>query len=170
MRSPSVSASPLVRQILGNLSRAQTSTVQEHERSALMLLLLSGLSNLRISITTAYTWAKAKRWRDRWLSYEKAFEEIEGREKKYHMEHDLEEKIKECLSDAPRSGSPGKFTAEQYCQILGVSLEDPKLSQRPITEWTIDELQDEVQLRGIVSSISRSHLGAFFKRSQGETA
>ena len=95
---------------------------------------------------------------------------VEGREKKEGMAHDLEQKIRECLCDAPRLGGQAKITAEQYCQILGVSPELPSLSGRPISQWTLDELVDEVQKRGIVKSISRSHLGSFLKRKRGEAA
>lgn len=157
----------LVGQILEKICRSQTSSVQEVERSKLILLLLEGHSNLKIAQNGAYSWAKAKRWRFRWLSYEGAFCEIEGREKKYHMENDLEKKVRECLSDAPRSGGPCKFSAEQYCQILGVALEPPDLSGRPVSQWSLSELADEVQKRGIVVSISRSQLGDFLKGERG---
>lgn len=169
MASKKIQCSPLARTILEKISRSKTSSVQEADRAELALLLLDGQSNLKISKTSTHGWGKAKRWRERWLLYEKAFAEIEGRENKYHMEHDLEQKVRECLRDAPRSGSPGKFTAEQYCRILGVALEPPKDSGRPITEWTLNELVDEVQKRGIVESISRSQLGAFLKGSRRKT-
>ena len=61
--------------------------------------------------------------------------------------------IRDTLRDAPRSGSPGKFTAEQVTQILAVACEPP-LTGRPITHWTHAELRDEVVKRGIVTSIS----------------
>jgi hypothetical protein len=104
------------------------------------------------------------------LSYEAALSKLEGREENYHLASDLEKKIRECLSDAPRAGGPCKITAEQYCRILGVALEAPELSGRPISQWSLNELVDEVQKRGIVSSISRSQLGAFLKGKRSETA
>jgi putative transposase len=76
---------------------------------------------------------------------------------------ELENAIRDGLSDAPRSGSPGKFTAHDYCQIMGVSLEDPNLSGRPISHWGLTELTQEVIKRGIVNSISRSQVGSFLK-------
>lgn len=130
---------------------------------------MSGQSNRRIAQTTTYTWDKAKRWRDRWLSFEECFSKVESREKQYHLEHDLEKKVRQCLADAPRSGGPSKITGEQYCQILGVSLELPEKSGRPISQWSLNELVDEVKKRGIVSSISRSHLGAFLKGKRSKT-
>lgn len=82
-------------------------------------------------------------------------------EKKLHTV--LLAKIHEALKDSPRPGSPGKFTAEDYCRIMGVALEDPSQSGLPITHWTLTELRSEVIKRGIVTSISRAQLGNFLK-------
>ncbi len=170
MQSPGIQATALQKQLLIKISRQSTSSVREVERSKIILLLLEGQSSLQVKRAVGCCWEKAQQWRYRWLSYETVFSEVEGREKKEGMEHDLEQKIRECLCDAPRAGGPSKITAEQYCQILGVSLELPQLSGRPISQWTLDELVDEVQKRGIVSHISRSHLGDFLKRKRGEAA
>ena len=72
----------------------------------------------------------------------------------------LRRAIEEVLSDAPRSGSTGTFTAEQVTQILAVACEPPELSGRPIDRWTHRELADEVVLRGIVPCISVSQVGS----------
>lgn len=77
----------------------------------------------------------------------------------------LREAVRETLRDAPRSGSPGTFTAEQITQILAVACEDPALSDRPITHWTHRELRDEVIGRGIVQSISESRIGHFLREA-----
>lgn len=170
MRSPTLQATELQKQILEKISRQTTSSVREVERSNLVLLLLAGHSNLEIENNFGYSWEKAKRWRYRWLSYEAVFLKLEQRDKKEGIEHDLEQKIRECLSDGPRQGRPSRLTAEQYCQILGVALEVPADSGRPISQWTLNELLDEVLKRGIVDRISRSQLGNFLKRRRGETA
>jgi len=75
----------------------------------------------------------------------------------------LPEAIKEVLSDAPRSGAPCKFTAEQVTQILAVACEPPADSDRSVTHWTAAELGDEVVKRGIVESISARQVGRFLK-------
>ena len=74
--------------------------------------------------------------------------------------------IRDALRDAPRSGSPGKFTAEQVTQILAVACEPPAQSGRPITHWTHVELRDEVVKRGIVTSISVSQVGCYLRELQ----
>jgi transposase len=79
--------------------------------------------------------------------------------------HRLREAILEVLADAPRSGSPGKVTAEQVAQILAVACESPKLSGRPITRWTHRELRDEVIKRKIVASLSVAQVGRYLQQA-----
>jgi putative transposase len=78
--------------------------------------------------------------------------------------------IEGLLSDRPRSGSPGKFTAEQVAQILAVACEDPEASGRPVTHWTPRELADEVVKREIVASISARQVGRFLRSGRPEAA
>ena len=170
MQSPELHASDLQKRLLLKISRQTTSSVREVERSKIILRMLEGHSSVRVRKELGFGWEKIQQWRYRWLSFEKVFSEIECRAKQQGMEYDLEQKIRECLCDAPRPGKPSRITAEQYCQILGVALESPALSGRPISQWTLDELVDEVHKRGIVSHISRSHLGSFLKRRRRETA
>jgi putative transposase len=68
------------------------------------------------------------------------------------------------LSDSPRSGWAGKFSAEQVAQIIAVACEPPEKCGRPVTHWTPRELADEVKKRSIVASISVRQVGRFLKR------
>ena len=68
------------------------------------------------------------------------------------------------LSDAPKSGAPAKFGAEQICAIIAIACEPPSASDRPITQWSQQEVADEAMRRGIVDSISQRSVGRFFKR------
>jgi len=70
----------------------------------------------------------------------------------------------ERLSDAPRSGAPGKFSPEQICAIIALACEDPQLSDLPISHWSQSEVARQAVKRGIVSSISHGSVGRFFKR------
>jgi putative transposase len=67
------------------------------------------------------------------------------------------------LDDAPRSGSPGDFSAEQLTQLVSVACESPEDSGRPVTHWSPRELVDEVIKRGIVPHISPRTVGRFLK-------
>lgn len=71
--------------------------------------------------------------------------------------------IIECLSDAPRSGSPGKLTPEQVVGLIAIACEPPENSGRPVTSWTGTELTDESQKRGLVDSISASHVNRILR-------
>ncbi len=64
----------------------------------------------------------------------------------------------------PRSGAPDKFSAEQLCQIIAIACEAPADHGRPITHWTHRELAQVVVEKGIVNSISVSHLGELLKK------
>ena len=46
------------------------------------------------------------------------------------------------LADAPRSGRPDTFTAEQICAVIALACEKPEEHGRPITHWSARELQD----------------------------
>ena len=168
MQSPVLKASALQKSLLEKISRQPTSSVREVERSKILLALLRGYTNGRVEEELGYSWEKAKRWRYRWISFQLSLDEIESKGSEEEVRHELELKIRECLSDAPRAGSPSKFSAYEYCQILGVALEEPALSGRPISEWSLSELKGEVEKRAIVSSISRSQVGSFLKRKRGE--
>jgi putative transposase len=99
-------------------------------------------------------------WRGRWLEATERLAEVEETGDNQALEHAIEE----TLSDEARSGTPPTFSAEQVCQIIAIACEEPKLSGRPITEWTPRELADEVVKREIVSSISTSQVWRFLKR------
>ena len=67
-------------------------------------------------------------------------------------------------------GAPAKFGAEQICGIIAIACEPPSASDRPITQWSQQEVADEAMRRGIVDSISQRSVGRFFKRVGVEAA
>ena len=69
------------------------------------------------------------------------------------------------LSDAPRPGAPGTFTAEQVAAIVAVACESPRLSDRPINRWTHRELRDEVVHRRVVEGIPAAQVGRDLQQS-----
>ena len=99
---------------------------------------------------------KSEKWRRRWQDAWDELTLFECTEPRR-----LRQAIRDTLRDAPRSGSPGKFTAEQVTRILAVACEPPPQSGRPITHWTHAELRDEVVKRGIVTSISVWQVGCY---------
>lgn len=57
------------------------------------------------------------------------------------------------------------MTAEQVAPIVALAGEEPPLSGRPITRWTLDELRDEALKRKIVPTISRAQIGRYRQRA-----
>jgi transposase len=134
-------------------SRTEASCLRQ--RSTIILLAFSGLLNEQIALQVALERHQVGLWRWRWAH---AFDQLVLVECLEGITA-LRQSIRELLADAPRPGTPGKFTAEQLAQIFAVACEPPEKSGRPITYWTPTELADEVIQRGIVASISPRHLG-----------
>jgi putative transposase len=133
-------------------------------RAKIILLADEGLSNQQIADRLEGHRETARRWRDRWaVEVEKLAAVEAGSEDK-----ELGKYILSLLSDQARSGTPSKFTAEQICQIVAISCEEPEEYGRPVTHWTPAELADEAVKQGIVESISARQTGRFLKRSQSQ--
>src|SRR5262249_16915385 len=78
----------------------------------------------------------------------------------------LRKAIEDLLSDEPRPGCPGKFTAEQLTQLIALACEPPAKSGRPMTHWTGKELAEEAIARGIVDSISASQVNRYLREAE----
>jgi len=163
-RAAKVRLSERQKEILETIVRKSTSEQRLVVRAWMVLLGFEGKLNEVIAAELGMCAAQVGQWRRRWAdSWDQliAIECGEGPKA-------LEKGIEELLRDAPRSGSPGKFTAEQVTQILAVACEAPEDSGRPVTHWTPGELADEVQKRGIVESISIRQVGRFLKSGRFE--
>ena len=154
------------KEILEAIVRRSTSEQRLVVRAWIVLLGFEGKLNEVIAGELGVCAAQVGQWRRRWADGWDRLIAVECGE----GPKALEKYIQELLRDAPRSGSPGKFTAEQVTQILAVACEDPEGSGRPVTHWTPSELADEVQKRGIVDSISIRQVGRFLKSGRPETA
>ena len=151
MRKP-ISLHPRVRSILEQMVRERKTPQWLAQRAQIILGLESQRSPTQIGHSAGVNRGTVYRWHDRWNAAAAALERVVAEEP---PRRELASWIrKQTLADAPRSGAPGKFTAEQMVQIVAVALEDPESSQRPITHWTPRELAEEVMQRGIVESIS----------------
>ncbi len=75
----------------------------------------------------------------------------------------LKRAVMEVLRDAHRSGSPGKFSAQQIAEVVSTACEAPRLTGRPIDAWTAREVADEVVQRGIVPAISSARVNDFLR-------
>jgi hypothetical protein len=62
--------------------------------------------------------------------------------------------------------SPGKFEAEQVCQVIALACETPP---EYLSHWTRKELVREIINRGIVEKISATTVGRFLKSGRSST-
>lgn len=148
--------------VLQQIRRSTTTSLRLVQRAGIILLAFSGLLNVDIAHETGRARKQVGLWRRRWQQSFDALVAIEGRE----TQAELRRAIEDVLSDAPRSGWAGTFTAEQVTQILATACEPPEQSGRPIDRWTHRELADEVILRKIVPSISVSQVGRYLAQAE----
>jgi transposase len=146
---------PTVIEILDRLLRRERTSLQQARRIQIVLGVAQGESNAQLARRLCLREETVTRWRDRFATVldelDQPLEELTDR--------DLEHHLLDALKDCPRSGAPGKFTAEQICAIIALALEDPADSGRPISHWSRRELADEAVKRRIAEEISARTVG-----------
>ena len=133
-------------EILDEFSRSRSEPSFLTQRATVILLAFAGLLNEQIGLQVDLERHQVGTWRSRWAE---AFDRLVLVECMEGIAA-LRKAIRGLLADAPRPGSPGKFTAEQLTQIFAVACTKPEDSGRPVTHWTHADLADEVGKRGIV--------------------
>src|SRR5277367_467715 len=146
--------------LLEEFSRSRTLGQCFAQRAMIILLGFSGMLNEEIALQVGLNRIQVGIWRQRWRDAWKALCVWECAEP-----HRLREAILDVLADAPRPGTPAKFTAEQVSQIVALACESPKLSGRAIDHWTLRELRAEAIKRKIVEDISVSQVGRFLQEA-----
>jgi putative transposase len=137
---------PEEREVLEQLVRAHSTAQQLGIRARLILHAADGVA-VRESAREVGVWPKTARyWRRRWR------QAADGRS------------TAERLADAPRSGKPPTYTAEQICAIVAMTCEKPSESGRPISQWSQREIADEAIRRGLVPNVSQRSVGRFLKK------
>jgi putative transposase len=132
------------------ITKSHKSEKQKVLRSQIVLYASRGYSNTKIARELNINIDTARLWRDRWVV-------LQGVE--------LEKlSVEERLEDVPRPGRPPRITQEQMCKIAALACEAPILSERPISQWTGQEIADEVKTRGIVEQISARHASRLIKK------
>jgi hypothetical protein len=142
-------------QILDEFSRSRSVPLFLQQRSTIILLAFAGQRNEQIAPQVDLERHQVGIWRARWAETFDRLVLVECLEGTVA----LRQAIRQLLADAPRAGSPGKFTAEQLARIFATACEDPEKLGYPFTHWTQAELAKEVIKRRIVESISVRHLG-----------
>ena len=152
-KPPRIDLTPAERQALETLVQRPSTPQQLALRGRIVLACATGLNNTQIARQLGISPDAVRLWRRRWLDTAPG-------------DPAAPPPVAARLVDLPRSGSPGRFTAEQCCQLIAMGCEKPAGSERPISHWTPREMAAEAQKRGIVARISRRHVARLLKRGR----
>ena len=149
--------------VLRKLSTATTVAKRLVQRATLILLAFAGLTNQDIASQVGLERHQIGLWRRRW---QRAFNDLVRIECTEDAAAALRHAIEAVLTDEPRPGSPGKFSAEQITLLFALACEPPEQSGLPITHWTGAELAAEAVQRGLVESISPSQVNRLLRQAE----
>lgn len=155
-----IELSPCQKKILEEITRCRLLPHSLIQRATIVMQAAEGKKNKAISADLKVQEETVGMWRKRWIS---AQPELLNYEMKPKM---LRELIEKTLSDAPRSGTPATFTAEQVCLLVALACETPP---EHISTWSRTLLAQEAVKRGIVESISPASIGRFLKSGADKT-
>lgn len=155
------------RQILTKFANARVKSRDLVERSRIVLLCDEGLTNVEQAQRLGVSEQRVRRWRKRWAF---AADRLAEAETAGATLAEVRAHVEQVLSDAPKTGAPPKFSAEQIAQLIALACEAPEDSGLPVTHWTPAELAKEARKRGIVESISARHLDRLLKRGRASSA
>lgn len=150
-------------EILRALARQHTAPQRLARRVRIILAAAAGLGLTETAQRLGISLSTVQIWRERWL------QASEGLAALGDDPEALTTAITETLSDAPRSGTPVSFSADEVAQIIALACEEPTRYGREVSHWTPAELAEEAVKQGIVSSISPRSVGRFFKRGRAQT-
>jgi len=124
--------------------------------------MLAGANNTSAAAALSLHRDTARGWRQRWLEATARLHQAEA-----HISLEADKTmlavVQEILSDGPRSGTPGTFSAEQIVGLVAIACEDPRASGYPLSHWTPSQIAREAITRQLVSTISARSVGRFLK-------
>lgn len=109
-----------------------------------------------------------RRWRSRFREHREAlsvYEKSEGLP--LVTDKELITKIKEILSDSPRSGAPPRINQRDIDRLVALACEAPEKYGLPFTHWTYGELAKQAAKMGI--TLSSVHMGRILKKRLAPT-
>lgn len=125
-RAPEIVLRTCEREALERLLRAGKSSQRDVQRARVVLLAAQGLQNHEIARATGLGLKAVGKWRGRWAS-----EGMKG------------------LRDAPRSGRPAIYSAEQKAWFFQKALESARDNGVPISRWSCRELVEFAKRAGL---------------------
>lgn len=133
-----------------------------HERLLIILKSASGISNTDISRELSCDYRTVSLWCKRW--YDRLNENditIDENGEKL-PDRVLIDRIKDILSDKPRSGCPSRLTEEELIRLQALACESPEDHGLPFSVWTHKTLSEQAKKHGII--ISPTHYGIILKK------
>ncbi len=104
------------------------------------------------------------RWRSRWKASaterQKWFGPLNQEKRTLRTDRDF---ILSLIADAPRSGTPAKFTEATKNRVIAIALKKPSDLGIPIEKWSYAILAAYLIEQGIVDTISSTTVGDFLK-------
>jgi putative transposase len=104
------------------------------------------------------------RWRDRWkasaVERHKWFGPLNQEKRTLRSDRDF---VLSLIADAPRPGTPAKFTDATKNRIIAIALKKPSDLGIPIEKWSYAILAAYLIEQGIVDTISSTTIGDFLK-------
>lgn len=147
-------------EMLETIVASKTAAVRLVQRAQIILLAFQKKNNQTISDLVDLNPLQVGVWRKRWQQKWEHLIHVECTDTAAALRRALEA----VLSDRPRQGRHVTFTTEQQAAVVAIACEDPdQESERPISQWTRQEIADEAVTRGMVPSISASTVGRFLK-------
>jgi putative transposase len=159
-----ITVSPAQRAVLAALLRRASCPQALALRARLILGAAGGQRNEPLARQLGCTPKTARKWRSRWAAAEAHLAVADADPPA------LERAIAAALADAPRSGAPATFTAEQIVRIIDLACRPPEHFARPVTAWTPRELAGEAVKQGIVAAISPRSVERFLGRGRPPAA
>ena len=159
-----ISVSPAQLAVLQRLLRQQSCPQALLRRAKIVLAAAAGQRNEAIARQLGCSPTTVRLWRSRWAAALSVLAAAEAEQRS------LPPAIATVLADAPRSGAPDTFSAEQIIAILNLACTPPPASNRPVNSWSLRELADQAVESQIVSSISPRSVGRFLKSGRSPAA
>jgi len=144
--------------ILERLAHGRTTESNIKRRAKILILASTDLPAHKIAEKMNVSRPQVLSWRNRFLAAEESLLNIETHEPKK-----LKAAIKAFLKDNPRSGKTPTITSKQKAEIIALACQSPLDLGYPFTQWSHELLAEKAVERGIVPTISSSHVGRFLK-------
>jgi len=161
------------RRLLEEMARRPKSSQRLARRAKILLEAARGTSNEGMRRRLGLNQVTIRRWRGRASEALRRLSDLEDAlqlegASAGKVETLLRKGLEEALDDAPRPGTPVRFSAEQVCEIVALACEEPDKYGRPVTHWTPRELAEEAVKQHIVPQISRRSVGRFLKGERAQ--